>query len=553
MKVDPSALAAAAQRIAAALDDLTGGDPVHPPLGADAASAGAAARLSAAAATLAALLDAHVAALTGTAAQLDTVAAGFTEQEALNTAAVSALSGTVGDAGVGGFAPPLPPATADVRPPMPPPVPIPGQLISSALSAGTPDGGDAFIAGWTRLAAAVEDAAALLRRSAAGLPESWDSEVATDVVRDHLVSHAQSLGGTATRAYGIVKQAGTHAQQFGQAIADTPSPQEFAAINQQLQLAIQQNAASGGKLAGAVAALSAKKAELETQAQQAYSAYHAATEATTESDPDAAGNWGPGHGGSAGQPGQHGTGGAGGAGGPMGPDKAGETASQLPQMMSTALGAAGGLVGGAVSMVGQLPQAVMQAGEQLIGQATQGLSGFGGAGKADAAKKLDTPDGEPSHDGIGAGSGGGGGRETTPASGSLPPAVTPSTGLAPTPPTTPGGGLPPPAQPGAPATAGGMPMGIPLGGLMGAGGAGGASGQRAARPKKLVVPPEPHTESVTGKVNDRIGSAATAAGNPPRADTDIDPDPPNDGAPGGHSPREKRIVVRRINLGDADE
>jgi hypothetical protein len=549
MKVDPSALAAAAQRIAAALTDLVGGDPLHPALAADGASTGAATRLSTAAATLAALLDAQVAALAGTATQLGAVATGFTEQEALNAASVASLSSAVRDAGMSGFAPPPPAATPDVRPPMPPPAKLPGQVIASALSAGTPDAGQGFIAGWTRLAAAVEDAAALLRRSAAELPEVWDSEVSTDVVRDHLIGHADALGGTAARTHGIVRQASAHAEQYGQAVADTPSPEEFAAINQQLQLAIRQNAMSGGKLAGAVAALSAKRSGLETQAQQAYSEYHYATDATTASDPSAAGA----------DPGQGRDGAPGGAKAPgadaaardgaMSPDKAGQMASMLPQMIPTVLGAAGGLVGGAVSMVGQIPQALMQAGEQLAGTAAQGLSGMGGAGKDEAAKKLDLLDGgqtTPGDAGAGSADGGGGGDATVPASGSTPPApVMPSTGALPTLPTTPQGGLPPPPQPAPPATSGGMPMGMPLSGMMGPGGAGAAAGERATRPKKLVVPPEPHTESVTGKVTDRITSAAAAVGGKP-AEPHLHPDPPDDDPP-------PRLVVRRIKLGESDE
>lgn len=549
MKVDPSALGAAAQRIAAALTDLVCGDPLHPPLAADGASTGAAARLSTAAATLAALLDAQVAALAGTATQLGTVAARFAEQEALNAASVASLSGAAADAGMSGFAPPPPPPIPDVRPPMPPPAPLPGQMIASAFSAGTPDAGQGFIAGWTRLAAAVEDAAALVRRSAAELPEMWDSEVSTDLVSNHLIGHADALGGSAARAHGIVTQASAHAEQYGQAVADTPSPEEFAAINQQLQLTIQQNAMSGGKLAGAVAALSAKRSGLETQAQQAYAVYHSATDATTASDPSAAGA--DANQGRDSRPGDAKAPGADGAAGDgaMSPDKAGQMASMLPQLIPTVLGAAGGLVGGAVSMVGQIPQTLMQAGEQVAGMAAQDLSGLGGAAKDGAAKKLDLPRGGQTTTGdAGAGSAdvGGGRGETVPVSGSTPPApVMPSTGASPTLPTIPQGGLPPPAQPTAAATSGGMPMGMPLSGMMGPGGGGAAAGERATRPKKLVVPPEPHTESVTGKVTDRITSVAAAVAGK-SAEPHLRPDPPDDDPP-------PRVLVRRIKLGESDE
>ena len=89
-------------------------------------------------------------------------------------------------------------------------------------------------------------------------------------------------------------------------------------------------------------------------------------------------------------------------------------------------------------------------------------------------------------------------------------------------------------------------MGMPLGGLAGAahgGGAGGQGGQEPpARPKKIVVPPEPHTESVTGKVNaDRIALSGGAS-------ADREPEPPDDDPP--DSPRP---VVRRITMPSRDD
>ena len=82
-------------------------------------------------------------------------------------------------------------------------------------------------------------------------------------------------------------------------------------------------------------------------------------------------------------------------------------------------------------------------------------------------------------------------------------------------------------------------MGMPLGGQ--GGGAGGRGGQEPPqRAKKVVVPPEPHTESVTGRVNsDRI--AVSSAG---RDGTEAEP--PNDGPP-------PRPVVRRITMPPRDD
>ena len=70
MQLDPTGLASAAQRIADVLAELMGGDPAHPPLGADPASAGAAARLSAAGASLVAVIGEQALGLAATAAQL---------------------------------------------------------------------------------------------------------------------------------------------------------------------------------------------------------------------------------------------------------------------------------------------------------------------------------------------------------------------------------------------------------------------------------------------------------------------------------------------------
>jgi hypothetical protein len=67
IQVDPTALAAAAPRIADVLAELMGGDPAHPPLGADPASAGPAARRSTAGASLVAVIGEQALGLAATA------------------------------------------------------------------------------------------------------------------------------------------------------------------------------------------------------------------------------------------------------------------------------------------------------------------------------------------------------------------------------------------------------------------------------------------------------------------------------------------------------
>jgi hypothetical protein len=102
----------------------------------------------------------------------------------------------------------------------------------------------------------------------------------------------------------------------------------------------------------------------------------------------------------------------------------------------------------------------------------------------------------------------------------------------------PTGGLPEPVAPPAAGGAAMMPMGMPLGGMM-PGAAGGRAGQdRPVRPKKLVLPPKPHTESVTGKAHtDRIAVSMTAA------DPPLNPAPPGDQPPQPPGP-----IIRRITM-----
>ena len=211
------------------------------------------------------------------------------------------------------------------------------------------------------------------------------------------------------------------------------------------------------------------------------------------------------------------------------------------------LGAAGGLVGGAFGSLGKVPETLMQAGSQWPAW-RQSLGGLmkpawtpgGGEVRAAGHGLL--------RKGSGAGGRGGGGAGTMPAGGggstSLP-AVRPTTGPPPKLPTMPAGGLPAPAQPSSPAGGSGMmPMGMPLGGMAGARprwrGRGSGRPGAAARPKKVVVPPEPHTESVTGKVNaDRIALSGGAR---------ADPEPPDDDPPASPRP-----VVRRITMPSRDD
>ena len=548
MQVDPTGLALAAQRIADVLAELMGGDPAHPPLGADPASAGAAVRLSTAGASLVAVIGEQALGLAATAAQLVNVSTAFAVQDLYNKSGLEKL-GVPDLVPVTGWAPPSPPIPPDIRPPLVPPPPVPGEALATAVHAGDPSAGEAFISAWTQLVSALEGAADTVRQVGNSLPEQWDSPVSTDAVRDHLYRYAQALDTSASRAHTLAWQADQHSGQIVQARNDIPSPHQFAQLRQQIQTVSAANIASGGKYAGQLAQLLGEKTALDSKATQGYSAFHAETEATTAGDGegvdavagaggvpgDAAAGVGP-------EPPK-----AGKAGDEMSPEKAGQLASMLPQLMQTLMGAAGGLVGGAVQMIGKAPETLMQAGSQLAGTASQSLGGLMKPGLDKGERETaGSFDGGP---GVGRSAGKGAAGGTMPAGGGVGsasdlPAVTPTTGPPPHLPSMPSGGLPQPVSPAA-GSSGMMPMGMPMGGLAGAGqggGAGGHGGQEPSqRPKKLVVPPEPHTESVTGKVNaDRIAMSSTGRDG-------TEPEPPDDGPP-----QAPRPVVRRITMPSRD-
>jgi PPE family len=552
MQVDPTGLALAAQRIADVLAELMGGDPAHPPLGADPASAGAAVRLSTAGALLVAAIGEQALGLAATAAQLLNVSTMFEVQDLYNKSGLEKL-GIPDMVSVTGWAPSAPPMPPDIRPPLVPPPPVPGEALATAVHSGDPNAGEAFISAWTQLVSALQGAADTVRSLGEQLPEQWDSPVSTDAVRDHLYRYADALDTSASRAHTLAWQASRHGEQNAQARNDIPSPQQFAQLRQQIQTVSAANIASGGKYAAQLSQLLGEKTALDTKATQGYNAFHSETEATTAGDGEGVdGVAGPG-----GVPGDPATGTgtdprkAGKAGDEMSPEKAGQLASMLPQLMQTLMGAAGGLVGGAVQMVGKAPETLMQAGSQLAGTASQGLGGLmkPGLDKGELEKTSRPFDSGPGA-GRSAGEGAAGG--TMPAGGGLGsaggiglPAVTPTTGPPPHLPSMPSGGLPQPVSPAA-GSSGMMPMGMPLGGLGGAaqgGGAGGHGGQAPPqRTKNVVVPPEPHTESVTGKVNsDRIAMSSTGRDG-------TEPEPPDDGP--SQSPRP---VVRRITMPSRDD
>ena len=117
-----------------------GGDPAHPPLGADPASAGAAARLSTAGASLVAVIGEQTLGLAATAAQLLNVSTTFDVQDVYNKSGLEKL-GMPDMVGVTGWAPPSPPIPPDIRPPLSPPPPLPAEALATAVHSGDPNCG----------------------------------------------------------------------------------------------------------------------------------------------------------------------------------------------------------------------------------------------------------------------------------------------------------------------------------------------------------------------------------------------------------------------------
>jgi hypothetical protein len=87
---------------------------------------------------------------------------------------------------------------------------------------------------------------------------------------------------------------------------------------------------------------------------------------------------------------------------------------------------------------------------------------------------------------------------------------------------------------------GAMPMGMPMGGMMGHGQGAGDGADKVPADKKVVTPPQPHTETVTGRVPDRTAAAAEAARTRAESDSDSDDPPP------------RGPVMRRITLAPLD-
>ena len=536
MKVNVLGLIFAAQRLETAAGRLQALKPAElAPLAADGTSFGASGRLDAASTALLASTTAQVASLHTAAFHLLLIAAKFATQEEINKANLDSLNiqANALDDGALSTLDPVPPLAPDVRLPLPPLPPIAGELFSQQIHNGSASRGVDFATTATNNGSAIDAVAITVREVAASVPDYWDSPVGTEALAGRLNEYVANLNTISDRWLELGDEARKHTDDYSQTVSATPKPQDFMDTRDRL------NQALAAKNPIAASQANTDLGMLDGRARAEATRYAGVTETTTAPK-------------GAGAPQTQGAGGSGGGGVPAGAGaasggqaaaapaqaqlakagaveagqagQAGEGAGQLAQMLPSALGAIGGMAGGMAGMAGQVPQALMQSGQGLAQAATQGMSGLASKKEPDAELSkyggdLDTDELSEAKGGGGAGGGGG---ATHPA-GALGPPVTPSTSH--TPPAMPSGAAPPPTTP-APAggsAMGGMPMGMPMGGMMphGQGGDGGAD--RVPADKKVVTPPQPHTEPVTGRVSDRTAAAAEASRT--RADSDDDPPP----------------------------
>ena len=564
IKVSVLGLIFAANRLHLAATELTAltAPAFAQPLATDGTSVGAAARLDAASTALLASTVAHVASLEEAAGHLMLIAAKFGTTEEINKAHLDWLS--IQAAGLDeqtlATLSPVPPLAPNVRIPLPPVPAVEGEVFSQQVNNGSASRAEAFNTAATNIGSVTDEVATTVRSVAAQVPEYWESPTGTAALAGRLNEHVSALNTISDRWYELAGQSRKHADDYSQTVSATPKPQEFTEVRDRLNRAIAAKDPIGASQASTDLGMLNGRATAEA------GRYAGVTEASTglggpsaptQGAPGAGAPAATGAGAGAGAPAQA-AGAVGGQGQQLAKTGAteaaaqagqtGQGADQLAQMLPQALQSIGGMAGGMAGMAGQIPQQLMQSGQGLMQAAQQGLGGLMGKNPSEAelAKKMDalkTDDLAKGAGGGGAGGGGGGVGDTHPA-GSLGPPVIPTASH--TPPAMPSGAAPPPATP-TPAggtAMGGMPMGMPMSSMMGHGaqGGGGADGpDKVAADKKIVTPPQAHTEPVTGRVADRTAAAAEASRARADSDSDSDDDPPPRG------PIMRRITLAPLN------
>jgi hypothetical protein len=545
MKVDVAGLVAAAQKLLGLATSAQGLLAQTAPLAADPTSDGAAARLDMASMQLWGAACAQAYSLQKAAGHLIMIAQKFGTQEELNAAGLNVMlpGAVVMDDTALATLEPVPPIPPDVRVPIPPGAALSGEGFSQLVHNGSADRGASFNTTATNNGTAIDSAATSVREVAALVPELWESPVGTAALSGRLTEHVTALNTISDRWFELADEARKHADDYSETVAATPKPQEFTDAHTAFDQATDpvsksQAGAALGRLEARATVEATRYAgvtEISTSPKSPAAAQAPAVGAGGGGVPAGAGAAATPQAAAAPAQAQLAKAGAAEAG------QAGEGAGQLAQMLPAALGAIGGMAGGMAGMAGQVPQALMQTGQGLAQTASQGLSGLASKKATDAELTKAVGDLRPDElskaKGAGGSGGGGGGGDTHPA-GALGPPVTPSTSH--TAPTMPSGAAPPPTttKPTGGSAMGGMGMGMPMGGMMPHGQGGGDGADRVAADKKVVTPPQPHTEPVTGRVSDRTAAAAEASRT--RADTEDDDSPP------------RGTVLRRITLAPLD-
>lgn len=523
MKADPAGLAALATKLSTTAATASAAIPAgmpHPPLAPDAVSTGAALRLSAAAEVLSGNAGTHVMDLTELATRLSTIAALFGATEAQRAVAQSTLtaSPTRGDSQQ--LPPPLvrPPVTPDVRPPLPPVPPGPGEVTATQFAAGSSESGMGFAQGWSTAGSALRQAANDLLTAASWLPEVWRSTAPGAALSSVFTTRADTFTKLADQADHLQTQSASYAQHFDNAKQTAPTPAEFATNRQNLQTAQLNNTRTGGMWSSTVAKLAAERGQLEQRAAAAHNTYYTNAAQGTEPFAGAGDNSDP----QSGSPGEPGAVGDGGlpedinsgeidpvtglpkdALPPEGDPGLGDPAlaQMIPMLLSTLVGGAGGVLGTLVQPVTSLPQQLLSAGSSALGSVTQAANS---ASKDFNAPEIPDINPEPLPDLGGLGDGGGGG-DTAPAAGldALPPVAGAGPLSGPPAPTAVAGAIPTTGTSGAPGGTGGPmgPMMPPMGGAPGGGGAGGDKDKK--QPTKVKPRDLPNTEPVSGEIEER--------------------------------------------------
>lgn len=529
MRVDPQGLAELAAKLAASALTVQGSLPadfIHPPLAPDGVSAGAALRLSSGAGVLAANMASQGADLAELASRLAAVAAAFTAQEEANAVAQASLTPAGRAASLPSTPLIRPPVNPDVRPPLAPTPPAGGEVLAMQMAAGSSSAGAAFGQSCQGAQQAARAAAQDLRQAAAWLPEVWRSTIHGASLANVFTTRAATFDTLADDAEALGRQQGEHGQGLENAQRATPTPTQFSNNRQQLVVAQQNNARSGGLHAKEVADLMAERARLEKEAITAHSNYLSDSSQATEPRPGTGTNPDPGPGGSApqtgpdGQPLPDGTdvnsaalgddplAGLGLDDSALASDPA--FAQMMPALLSAVVGGVGGALGSITQPLSSLPQQALSAGSSAMQQLSKGLGGDGL--KTPELPDISPPNIDPSGFGGGPSPGdtspsGGGGDGLPPVAGAgpltAPPSATAAAGTA-----APLGGTQTGSAPGA--GMGGM-GGAPMGGGMGQNP--GDKGKSGAQPKKVALSALANSEAITGRT-EAPGEVAAAGTEP---------------------------------------